>query len=83
MSLVNLNISYLPYHIEELTTLLNDLKPNVKVMGITESRLNNKKEPMNSLNLPSDDILLVKVVLFFTFLKNLTVKAEMTESIQG
>lgn len=83
MSLVNLNISYLPYHIEELTTLLNDLKPNVKVMGITESRLNNKKEPMNSLNLPSDNILLVKVVLFFTFLKNLTVKAEMTESIQG
>ena len=38
---------------------------------------------MNSLNLPSDNIHLVKVVLFFTFLKNLTVKAEMTENIQG
>ena len=83
MSLLHLNISYLPYNIEELTTLLNDLKPNVKVIGITESRLNNKKEPMNSLNLPSDNILLVKVVLFFTFLKNLTVKNEMTENIQG
>lgn len=83
MSLLHLNISYLPYNIEELTTLLNDLKPNVKVIGITESRLNNKKEPMNSLNLPSDNMHLVKVVLFFTFLKNLTVKAEMTENIQG
>ena len=83
MSLLHLNISYLPYNIEELTTLLNDLKPNVKVIGITESRLNNKKEPMNSLNLPSDNILLVKVVLFFTFRKNLTVKTEMTENIQG
>ena len=39
MSLMHLNISFLPYHTDELINLLNKLNTNFKVIGITEKRL--------------------------------------------
>ena len=39
----HLNISYLPYHIDNLINLLNDLDFKFKVITITESRLTTKK----------------------------------------
>ena len=43
MPLMHLNISSLPYHIDELTNLLNELSTNFKVIGVTKSRLKNIK----------------------------------------
>ena len=56
MSLLHLKISSLPYHIREFTTPINNLKTNFKIIGITESRLNNKKERMNTINVPNYNI---------------------------
>ena len=39
----HLNMSYLPYHIDNLINLLNDLDFKFKVITITESRLTTKK----------------------------------------
>ena len=39
MTLFHLNISSLPYHIDEFTELLSDLEIDFKIIGITESRL--------------------------------------------
>ena len=39
MLLMHLNISFLPYHTDELINLLNKLNTNFKVIGITEKRL--------------------------------------------
>ena len=41
----------LPYHIDEFTELLSDLKINFKIIEITESRLTTKKDPMNNINI--------------------------------
>ena len=51
-TLLHLNISSLPYHIAEFTELLSDVKINFKIIGITESRLTTKKDPMNNINIP-------------------------------
>ena len=56
MSLMHLNISSLPYHIDELTNLLNKLNTNFKIIGITESRLTSKKGEINSIELSNYNI---------------------------
>ena len=38
MTLLHLNVSSLPYYIDELTELLSDLEINFKIIRITESR---------------------------------------------
>ena len=43
LSLLHLNISSLPYHIDEFRNLLNELNSNFKIIGITETRLTTKK----------------------------------------
>ena len=50
------NISSLPYHIDELTNLLNELNTNFKIIGITESRLTSKKGEINSIELSNYNI---------------------------
>ena len=52
ISLLHLNISSLPYHIDNLTHLLYDLDFKFKVIAITESRLTTKKDPKNSIEIP-------------------------------
>ena len=56
MSLLHLNISSLPYHIDEFRNLLNELNSNFKIIGITETRLTTKKEPVNSIEIPNYNI---------------------------
>ena len=56
LSLLHLNISSLPYHIDEFTNLLNEINSNFKIIGITESRLTTKKEPVNSIGIPNYNI---------------------------
>ena len=56
LSLLHLNISSLPYHIDEFTNLLNEVNSNFKIIGITESRLTTKKEPANSIGIPNYNI---------------------------
>ena len=46
LSLLHMNISSLPYHIDEFKKLLNELNSNFKIIGITESRLTTKKDPL-------------------------------------
>ena len=52
LSLLHLNISSLPYHIDEF----RNLNSNFKVIGITETRLTTKKEPVNSIEIPNYNI---------------------------
>ena len=52
MTLLHLNISSLPYHIDEFTGLLSDLKINFRSIGIMKSRVPTKKDPMNNINIP-------------------------------
>ena len=56
LSLLHLNISSLPYHVDEFTNLLNEINSNFKIIGITESRLTTKKEPVNSIGIPNYNI---------------------------
>ena len=56
LSLLHLNISSLPYYIDEFTNLLNEINSNFKIIGITESRLTTKKEPVNSIGIPNYNI---------------------------
>ena len=56
LSLLHLNICSLPYHIDEFRNLLNKLNSNFKVIGITETRLTTKKEPVNSIEVPNYNI---------------------------
>ena len=53
MSLLHLNISSLPFHIDEFTNLLSELNSNFKIIGITETRLTIKKDPVNSIEIPN------------------------------
>ena len=52
ISLLHLNISSLPYHIDNLTNLLYDLDFKFKVTAITESRLTTTQDPKNSIEIP-------------------------------
>ena len=56
MTLLHLNISSLPYHIDEFAALLSDLEISFKIIGITESRLITKRDPMNDINIPAYSI---------------------------
>ena len=49
MSLMYLNISSLPYHIDKLTNLLNKLNTNFKVTGTIEGRLTTRKDEIISI----------------------------------
>ena len=53
LSLLHLNISSLPFHIDEFTNLLSELNSNFKIIGITETRLTTKKDPVNSIEIPN------------------------------
>ena len=54
ISLLHLiNISSLPYHIDNLTNLLYDLDFKFKVITITENRLTTKKDQKNSIEIPN------------------------------
>ena len=73
MSLMHLNISYLPYHTDELTNLFNELNVNFKVIGITKGRL--KKDEINTIELFNYNIKhtlqnLTRVELFYLSQKN-------------
>ena len=54
--LLHLNISSLPFHIDEFTNLLSELNSNCKIIGITETRLTTKKHPVNSIEIPNYSI---------------------------
>ena len=56
MSLLHLNISSLPFHIDEFTNLLSELNSNFKIIGITETRLTTKKDPVNNIKVPNFNI---------------------------
>ena len=56
LTLLHMNISSLPYHFDEFTTLLSELNTNFKVIGITETRLTTKKDPVNSIEIENYNI---------------------------
>ena len=56
LSLLHLNISSLPFHIDEFTNLLSELNSYFNVIGITETRLTTKKDPVNSTEIPDYNI---------------------------
>ena len=56
MSLLHLNISSLPFHIDEFTNLLSELNSNFEIIGITETRLTTKKDPVNSTEISKYNI---------------------------
>lgn len=49
MSIMHLKISSLPYRIDELTNLLNELNTNFTAIGITESIVTTKKDEINNI----------------------------------
>ena len=53
---MHLNISSLPYHFNQFSELLNDLKIKWKIIGITQSRLRSEKSPLSDINLPNYEI---------------------------
>ena len=53
---MHLNILSLPYHFNEFSELLNDLKIKWKIISITESRLRSEKSPPSDINLPNYEI---------------------------
>ena len=52
LSFFHLNISSLPFHFEEFSTLLSTYKLPVDLLGITESRLRINKLPLKPIQLP-------------------------------
>ena len=47
---MHLNI---PYHHQELYRILSDMKTKPKIIGISESRLQINKKPINNVSLPN------------------------------
>ena len=47
--LLHLNISSLLFQMDEVTNLLSALTSNFKIIGITETRLTTKNDPVNSI----------------------------------
>ena len=75
MILLHLNISSLPYRIDKFTELLSDLKINFQIIGITESWLTTKKDPMNNINIPGYKLITLNIHLqnlveLFSYEKN-------------
>ena len=52
LSFFHLNISPLPFHFEEFSTLLSENKLHCHILGISESRLKSDKAPITSFQLP-------------------------------
>ena len=52
LSFFHLNISSLPFHFDEFSTLLSTYKLPFDLLGITESRLRINKLPPNPIHLP-------------------------------
>ena len=48
-----LNVSSLSYHHQGLYNLLSNMKTKTKIIGISESRLQIKKQPINNISLPN------------------------------
>ena len=48
---LHLNISCLPYNVDQLETLSTTLKVKFDIVGITESRLKTGKQPINNIDL--------------------------------
>ena len=53
LSFFHLNISSLPFHFEEFSTLLSENKLHFDILGILESRLKSDKAPITSIQLPN------------------------------
>ena len=51
LNFLHLNISSLSYHFSELQTLLLSTKVNFDIIGISESRIKQNKNPMDNINL--------------------------------
>ena len=56
MSLLHLNISPLPFHFDKFTNLPRELNSNIEIIGITETRLTIKKDPVRSIEIPNYNI---------------------------
>ena len=56
MNFLHLNISSLPYHFSELQTLLSSTKVNFNIIGISESRIKQNKNPIDNINLQNYNI---------------------------
>ena len=52
MSFFHLNIYFFCFHIEELTTPISEHDLEFDIIGISESRLELNKVPLNSVNIP-------------------------------
>ena len=51
MNFLHINISSLPYYFSELQTLLSSTKVNFDIIGISESRIKQNKNPIDNNNL--------------------------------
>ena len=56
VNFLHLNISSLPYHFSELQTLLSSTKVNFNIIGISESRIKQNKNPVDNINLQNYNI---------------------------
>ena len=56
MPLLHLNISPLSFHIDEFKNLLSELNSSFKIIGITETGLTTKKDPINNIDIPNNNI---------------------------
>ena len=56
ISFFHLNISSLPFHFEELSTLITEHNLNFDFLGISESRLKLNQNPLTSIQLPGYNI---------------------------
>ena len=52
LSFFHLNISSLPFHIEELSTLISEHNLAFDIFGVSETKLRLNKAPLNSVILP-------------------------------
>ena len=55
-SFFHLNISSLPFHFEDLSTLISEHNLNFDFLGISESRLKLNQNPLTSVQLPGYNI---------------------------
>ena len=56
ITILHLNMSSLTYHNDKFTELLSYIKTNFKIVGIMESRLATKKDPISTIDIPSHNI---------------------------
>ena len=52
LSFFHLNISSLPFHIEELTTLISEHNLTLDIFGVNKTKLTLNKAPLNSVIIP-------------------------------